>query len=147
MLTATCKCPGDIYKLPHQVPLRDQGSGSGAPATDHCCPLLRFQGALQLRLTSRCNLVWLESCAPILKLMLTTTIHIFNPPSSQAPFCLDLSAPSWARRRGESVREVRVGVGEGSYVRVWETRQYTQLSVMDGHSIFRLVDATPNNYH
>lgn len=99
VLTTTCKRPVAIYIVLHQVLLRDQGSGSGAPV--HCWGSRRFQEAFKQPLqgiTRRLSLVWLKSMFhsslhPIFKPLLTT-IHIFNHLSSQAPCGLYLNASS-----------------------------------------------------
>lgn len=100
VLTTTCKRPVVIYIVLHQVLLRDWGSGSGILAPGHCRGSGRFWEAFKQPLqgvTRRLSLVWLtstfhSSLDPVFKPIWTTTIHIFNHLSSQAPCDLDLNA-------------------------------------------------------
>lgn len=75
------------------------------------------------------------------------TSCIFGQPSSEAPFRLDFIAPSGARRRGRPLKKVWLGSEEALVPGCKKHALYVQLSVMEGHSIFRLAGVTPNNDH
>lgn len=76
-------------RYPSSRPLLSSAEVPGCPVTE------TFQIGV---IWSGCKMCFTPHCIPILKPMLTRTIHVFYQSSSQAPFHLDLPAPSWARR-------------------------------------------------
>lgn len=103
-------------------------------------------------ISSRCILVWLESVFHSLLCPHPQT-YTDSDNSYFRSTLISSSLSSWSyctfrnQEERETIEEGMVGIREGSVPGCRKHAPYMQLSVTDGHGIFRLADAAPNNYH